>query len=136
MESCRILMMSVIQVTKGKVGPGLDLGEMNHHVESHTGNNVTDICNKSLYDWKWMNDAVMVVDLKPAYLQMNVVKKREVSACELLYKGKTLHFTWLGLGPNSVPQVMAVILKTSGRAEKVKAGTNLYNILISWWIIY
>ena len=39
------------------------------------GDDVTDVCQKTLHDWRRMNWAVMIVDLKSVYLQICIVRK-------------------------------------------------------------
>ena len=67
--------MAVIQTTKGKIKPALSFQELNNHAECHTGDDIANVCNKTLHDWRQMNKAAAMNDLKLAYLQVNIAKK-------------------------------------------------------------
>ena len=67
-----------------------------------------------------MNRALMMVDLKSAYLQTSVTKKLWKHQL-VRYKGKAYCLTRLGFGRSSVPQIMVMILKTIlEKLERVK----------------
>ena len=102
--------MAVEQPTKQKVRPVLDYRELNEYIECHTGDDVTDICDEKLREWRKIKDAE-IVDLKSAYLQLRVDKS--LWKYQLVnYKGKVYCLTRLGFGLSSAPRIMSKILKT------------------------
>ena len=68
-------LMAVVQPTKNKVRPVLDYRELNEYVACHTGDNMTDVCNEVLREWREMEGEVKLVDLKSAYLQIRVARE-------------------------------------------------------------
>lgn len=121
-----IPLMAVEQPTKGKIRPVLDFRELNVHVSSHTGDEITDVCNEILRDWRQTTNASTIVDLKSAYLQIHVSK--DLWKYQLVsYKGRTYCLTRLGFGLNSAPRIMAKVLKTVlGRCKKIESATKSY----------
>ena len=119
-------LMAVEQPTKNKVRPVLDYRELNEYVECHTGDNMTDVCNEVLREWRQMEGEVKLVDLKSAYLQIRVA--RELWKYQLVkYKGKTYCLTRWGFGLNCAPRIMTSILKTVLRkSERVEKATSSY----------
>lgn len=121
-----IPLMAVEQPTKNKVRPVLDFRELNKNVKCHTGDEVIDICSETLREWRQTGENVSVVDLKSAYLQLNIDK--ELWPYQLVnYKGRTFCLTRLGFGLNSAPRIMSKILKTVlSKDEKIKKATSSY----------
>lgn len=103
-------MMAVEQPTKNKVRSVLDFRELNAHVKCHTGDDVTDVCDEKLRQWRQMSKIVSVVDLKSAYLQIKVSEKSWPYQL-VKYGGKTYCLTRLGFGLNCAPRIMSKILK-------------------------
>ena len=82
-------LMAIIQPTKNKVRPVLDFRELDGYVMCHTGDDITDVCGKTLREWKQPRGASTIVDLKSAYLQIHVAEK--LWRYQLVrYKGKTI----------------------------------------------
>ena len=105
-----IPMMAVEQPTKNKVRPVMDFRELNTNVKCHTGDDVTDVCDEKMRQWRQMRKAVSIVDLKSAYLQIRVSEK--LWQYQLVnYEGKTYCLTRLGFGLNCAPRIMSKILK-------------------------
>lgn len=119
-------LMAVVQHTKNKVRPVLDYRELNEYVECHTGDDMIDVCNEVLREWRQMEGEVKLVDLKSAYLQIRVT--RELWKYQLVkYKGKTYCLTRLGFGLNCAPRIMTSILKTVlGKSKRVEQATSSY----------
>ena len=119
-------LMAVEQHTKNKVRPVLDYRELNEYVECHTGDDMTDVCNEVLREWRQIEGEVKLVDLKSAYLQIRI--SRELWKYQLVkYKGKTYCLTRLGFGLNCAPRIMTSILKTVlGKSERVEQATSSY----------
>ena len=105
-----IPMMAVEQPTKSKIRPVLDFRELNAYVKCHTGDEITDVCDEKIREWRQMGDAVSIVDLKSAYLQIKVSEK--LWPYQLVrYEGRTYCLTRLGFGLNCAPRIMSKILK-------------------------
>ena len=105
-----IPMMAVEQPTKDKVRPVLDFRELNRHVRCHTGDDVVDVCDDKLRQWRRMGRRVSLVDLKSAYLQIRVSEK--LWPYQLVrHDGRTYCLTRLGFGLNCAPRIMSKILK-------------------------
>ena len=104
-------LMAVEQPTKHKVRPVLDYRELNEYVSCHTGDEVTDICNEKMREWRQTEGEAEIVDLKSAYLQIKVTE--DLWKHQLVkYKGKLFCLTRLGFGLTSAPRIMSKILKT------------------------
>ena len=121
-----LALMAVEQATKGKIRPVLDYREMNEYVESHTGDDITDICGDRLREWRMIEGEAEMVDLKSAYLQIRVAP--ELWKYQLVkYKGQTFCLTRLGFGLNSAPRIMSKILKTVlSYSTQINDGTSSY----------
>ena len=121
-----LALMAVEQPTKNKVRPVLDFREMNESVESHTGDEVTDVCAERLREWRQIEGETAIVDLKSAYLQIRV--SEHLWQYQLVrFKGTTYCLTRLGFGLNSAPRIMSKILKTVlAVSPTVKKGTSSY----------
>lgn len=119
-------LMAVVQPTKNKVRPVLDFRELNEYVDSHTGDGAVDVCSETLRNWRRMNGAATIIDLKSAYLQIRVAES--LWKYQLVrYKGKTYCLTRLGFGLNAAPRIMTVLLKTVlGKDKRVQAATDSY----------
>ena len=119
-------LMAVVQPTKNKVRPVLDYRELNKYVESHTGDDVTDICSEKIREWRQTEGDNVLVDLKTAYLQIKVVEK--LWKYQLVeFKGKTYCLTRLGFGLSSAPRIMSKILKTVlASSSDIEGATSSY----------
>ena len=119
-------LMAVVQETKGKVRPVLDFRELNESVRCHTGDDVIDVCNEKLREWRQKEGEAKMVDLRAAYLQIRV--SEELWRHQLVrYKGKLYCLTRLGFGLSSAPRVMSKILKTVLRKDQeIEAATSSY----------
>ena len=58
-------LMAVVQPTKNKVRPVLDFRELNKYVACHTKDGI-DICEEVMREWRRMERATKIVDLKSA----------------------------------------------------------------------
>ena len=121
-----IPLLAVDQPTKDKVRPVLDFRELNTYVKCHTGDEIIDVCGDKLREWRKLGDRASLVDLKSAYLQLNV--NRELWKYQLIkYKDKVYCLTRLGFGLNCAPRIMTKILKTVlGTNDKIANGTDSY----------
>lgn len=119
-------LMAVVQPTKQKVRPVLDFRELNVHVACHTGGDVMDVCGETMREWRQIQKAATIVDLKSAYLQIHI--SQEFWKYQLVrYKGRTYCLTRLGFGLNSAPKIMAAILKTVlSKEDAVRRATSSY----------
>lgn len=125
-ESGILPLMAVEQPTKRKVRPVLDYRELNAYVQSHTGDEMTDVCSEVMRKWRQVEGDATLVDLKSAYLQIKVAS--EFWKYQLVkYKGQTFCLTRLGFGLNCAPRVMAVILKTVlSKSKRIQLATSSY----------
>lgn len=119
-------LMAVELPTKNKVRPVLDYRKLNVHVKCHTGDDVTDVCTEKLCEWRQLRGEPVLVDLKSAYLQIQVVK--DLWKYQLVqHHERTYCLTRLGFGLGVAPRIMAKILKTVlARSTEVKAATSSY----------
>lgn len=118
-------LMAVIQANKDKVRPVLDYRELNMYVESHPGVDVA-VCTETLRKWRRLPGRLKLVDLKSAYLQIQVEKSlwpyQRVNFDGVLY-----YLTRLGFGLNSAPKIMTKILnEVLAQDEHVRKGTDSY----------
>ena len=105
-----LALMAVEQATKSKTRPVLDFRELNKSTESHTGDEVLDICSDRLREWRQVRGDTSILDLKSAYLQLFV--DESLWGYQLVeYKGKMYCLTRLGFGLNCAPKVMTIVLK-------------------------
>ena len=121
-----IPLMAVVQQTKGKVRPIFDFREINGFLESHTGGDNIDVCSESLRNWRKVGGAKYIVDLKSAYLQLQVAAN--LWKYQLVnYKGKTFCLTRVAFGMTSAPRIMSVILKNVlSKNSRIKEGAWSY----------
>ena len=121
-----IPLMAVEQPTKGKVRPVLDFRELNEYVECHTGDELIDVCDDRLREWRRVEGEPELVDLSGAYLQLRVCP--ELWKYQLVqYDGKVYCLTRLGFGLNSAPRIMTKVLKTVlSQERKIEEATSSY----------
>ena len=121
-----IPLMAVEQPTKNKVRPVLDFRELNQFVDCHTGDELIDVCQDTLREWRKVRGDAEVVDLKAAYLQLHVNPK--LWKYQLVqYKGQTYCLTRVGFGLNSAPRIMTKVLKTVlGLSPDIQQATSSY----------
>lgn len=119
-------LMAVEQPTKKKVRPVLDFRELNVNIKCHTGDDIIDVCCETLRKWRRVGENVSIVDLKSAYLQLNI--DPNLWQYQLVnYKGKTFCLTRLGFGLNCAPRIMSKILKhVLGMDGRIKEATSSY----------
>ena len=118
--------MAVEKPTKNKVRPVLDYRELNEYVSCHTGDEVTDVCNEKMREWRQFEGEAEIVDLKSAYLQIKVTE--DLWKHQLVkYKGQVFCLTRLGFGLNSAPRIMSKILKTVlAKDKEIDRATSSY----------
>lgn len=119
-----IPLMAVNQVNKGKVRPVLDYRELNQYVSAHTAD--SDVCGEKLRNWRKMGSNLSIVDLRKAYLQINIDEsfwKYQV----VKFKGQYYTLTRLGFGLNVAPKIMSAVLKKVLSLEpKISSATDSY----------
>ena len=71
-------LMAVVQPTKNKVWQVLDFQELNKYMTCHTRDGI-DVCEEVMKEWRRMEWATKIVDLKSAYLQIHVDMKLTLS---------------------------------------------------------
>ena len=118
-------LMAVVQPTKNKVRPVLDFQALNKYVACHTKDGI-DICEEVMGEWRRMERATKILDLKSAYLQIHVDEKlwryRLVK-----YKGRVYCLTRFGFRLNFAPKNMTAVLKNVLAKDKaVKRATCSY----------
>ena len=119
-------LMAVDQVNKNKVRPVLDFRELNEYVKCHTGDEVIDICDDKMREWRRVQGEPELVDLKSAYLQIRVSEEQWKHQL-VQVDGKTYCLTRLGFGLNVAPKIMAKILKhVLAKDPVVNKGTSSY----------
>ena len=69
-----IPLMAVVQPNQEKVRPVLDYRELNGHIAAHTAD--ADVCAEQLRRWRRHGSRVAVVDLRKAYLQLRLDRRR------------------------------------------------------------
>ncbi|XP_035827949.1 uncharacterized protein LOC118478447 [Aplysia californica] len=123
-----IPLMAVDQVNKNKVRPVLDFRELNEAVECHTGDDLIDVCDDVLRQWRQVEGDTEIVDLKAAYLQLHV--SRELWKYQLVrFTGKSYCLTRLGFGLNCAPRIMTKVLKTVlEQRDDIRFSTSSYYI--------
>ena len=67
-----IPLLAVFQLTKDKEQPVMDYRELNAFVECHTGDEMVAVCGEQIRKWRQLRWELRVVDLKSAYLQIQV----------------------------------------------------------------
>ena len=87
----------------------MDYWELNQFVESHTGDEQTDVCAEKLWKWRQLQGDLKVVDLKSAYLQICV--SRDLWQYQVVrYNGRHYALKRLGFGLTCAPRIMTMIL--------------------------
>ena len=117
--------MAVVQSSKKKVRPVLDFRELNKYVAYHTRDGI-NVCEEVMREWRRMERASKIVDLKSAYLQIHVDKK--LWWYELVeYKDQIYCLTRLRFGLTSAPNIMTAVLKiVLTKDDVVERATNPY----------
>ena len=67
-----IPLLAVFQLTKDKEQPIMDYRELNAFVECHTSDEMVAVCGEQIRKWRQLRWELRVVDLKSAYLQIQV----------------------------------------------------------------
>jgi len=99
-------LLAVLQENKGKVRPVMDYREVNQFVSSHTGESV--VCGEKLREWRKKGTEVKMVDLKNAYLQIQLDK--EMWKYQVVkFRGRQYCLTRLGFGLNAASKIMNTI---------------------------
>ena len=112
-----LLPMAVVQPTKNKVRLVLDFRELNKYMACHTKDRI-DICEEVMREWRRMERATKIMDLKSAYLQIHMDEK--LWRYQLVkYKGQVYCLTRLGFGLNSTPKIMTAVRKNVLAKDKV-----------------
>lgn len=121
-----IPLLAVVQPTKDKVRPVMDYRELNHFVQSHTGDEEIAICAEKVRRWRKLHGELRVVDLKSAYLQVRVSK--DLWQYQVVrFQGVTYALTRLGFGLTSAPRIMTMILKqVLAQDENIARATDHY----------
>jgi len=119
-------LMAVEQATKNKIRPVLDFRELNQNVNCHTGDDGVDVCGEKMREWRQVQGATEVVDLKAAYLQIHI--SEDLWKHQLVrFKGCTYCLTRLGFGLNAAPRIMSKILTTVLQKDgDIAKGTSSY----------
>jgi len=92
-----------------KVRPVFDYRRLNENLESHQHNSVP-ICSDRLRQWRQQGYNAATIDLKRAYLQINVHSDLWTYQA-VRYKGKTYLLTKLGFGLSTAPSIMTTIVE-------------------------
>ena len=123
-------LMAVVQPTKKKVRPVLDFRELNKYVVCHTGDGI-NVCEEVMREWKRMEWATKIVNLKSVYLQIHVDKKLwQYQLVE--YIGQIYCMTRLGFGLSSMPKIMTAVLKmVLTKDDAVKIATSSYCCILN-----
>ena len=117
-------LMAVYQEHKDKVRPVMDFRNLNEFVSSHTGESV--VCNESLRKWRKLGENLTILDLKNAYLQIQV--DRKLWAYQVVkHKEKLYCLTRLGFGLNVAPKIMTKIVN-----HILSSDPNIYNGTMSY----
>ena len=121
-----ISLMTVEQPTKNKEQPVMDFRELNRYVRCHTGDDVIDVCNDILRDWRKLGDEALLVDLKSVYLQMHICK--QLWKYQLVqYNNKVHCLTRLDFGLNCALRIIIKILRTVlGTTTNIAYATDAY----------
>ena len=101
-------LMAVVQANKDKVRPVLDYRELNKHVLSHTRD--AAVCGEKLREWRKMPKSCSMLDLKDAYLQLEVDESLRRFQ-QVVHRGKRYVLTRLGFGLSSAPRIMSRVLE-------------------------
>lgn len=97
------------------------------YVACHTKDGI-DSCEEVMREWRKMEWATKIIDLKLAYLQIDMNEK--LWRYQLVeYKGQIYCLTRLGFGLNSATKIMTAVLKTM----LTKDETHLLFISIMYW---
>ena len=92
-----------------KVRPVLDYRDINKAVMSHPGGSLP-LCGNQFRNWRQCGDKVAVLDLRKAYLQIQIDKTLWKHQA-IKWKGKTFLLTRLGFGFCSAPKIMTKIVE-------------------------
>ena len=92
-----------------KVRPVMDYREVNQYISSHPGMDVT-VCSERLREWRRLGASVALLDLKKAYLQLQVSGDL-VRFQAVRLKGKLHVMTRMGFGLAVAPKIMAKVLE-------------------------
>ena len=96
------------------------------------GGETMNVCREIMWEWRWIQRSLTIINLNSASLKINVSKK--LWKCQLVkYNGNTYNPTGLGFGLNSILKIMLVFLKTiPDQNNGLKWVTNSYieNILM------
>lgn len=65
-----IPLMAVVQKNKKNFFPLLEFHELNSYLDAHTGE--ADVCVETIRNWRRQGQRVALVDLRKAYLQIQV----------------------------------------------------------------
>ena len=100
-----IPLLAVFQPTKDKVWPVMNYRELNTFVKCHTSDEMVAVCGEKIRKWRQLCGELRVVDLKSAYLQIQVSK--DLWKFQVV-KHKEVHYalTKLGFGLSCAPRVM------------------------------
>ena len=105
-----LLPIAMVQPSKKKVRLVLDIWELNKYVACHTRDEI-NVCEEVMREWRRIEGATKIVDLKLTYLQIHVDKKLwQYQLVE--YKDQIYCLTRLGFGLSSAPKIMTAVLKT------------------------
>ena len=109
--------MVVVQPTKNKVRLVLDFRELNKYVACHTKDGI-NICEEVMRQWRRMERATKIVDLKSAYLQIHVDEK--------LWRYQLVKYK-VGFWTKFHTKIMTAVLKNVlAKDEAVKRATCSY----------
>ena len=69
-----IPLLAVFQLTKNKVRPVINYSELNAFVKYHTSDEMVAVCGEKIRKWRQLHGELWLVNLKSAYLQIQVSK--------------------------------------------------------------
>ena len=120
-----IPLMAVDQPNKGNVRPCMDFRELNSCIRSYPGSD-TAVCGEKLREWRKLGDAITLLDLKKAYLQLYV--DADLQRFQTVrFQGQRYVMTRMGFGLNVAPKVMSRVLQAVLSSEPdVGEGTDSY----------
>ena len=117
-------LMAVAQTSKGKIRPVLDYRALNEFVSSHTAESL--VCADKLRKWRRMGRSLAIVDLRRAYLQVEV--DRDLWPYQVIkHDGQSWCLTRLGFGLSVAPKIMRRIIEhVLDSDSEVAAATDAY----------
>ena len=125
------LLQAVVHPTKKKVRPVLYSWVLNKYVAFHTRDGI-DVCEEVIREWRRMEWATKIVDLKSAYLQIHLGKK--LWRYQLVeYEGQIHCLNRLGFGLSFAKKIMTAVLKmvlTKDNAVKIATSSYIDNVLV------